>query len=159
MGMTNEEFRKMMNERIERITSGDVSFGGITLGKMVFVDSDAEERSLTMDFTMDERDLNMQGMLHGGVTCLLMDIIMGVLVYAYVGGGPPTVDMNVSFFRPVKAGETLRLRSQINHLGRTYIHTEADIKVLASGKAAAKATGMYMAKNWDEIMSQPGWKV
>jgi len=75
---------------------------------------------------------------------LLLDEAMA---HAVLGGNPgdavcTTVDMNVSYYRPLNLGDRLDCEAKVLKRGSRIVFTEAVIT--ANGKQAAKATDSFM---------------
>lgn len=84
------------------------------------------------------------GKLAGGMMALLLDEAMA---HAVLGGNSgdavcTTVDMNVSYYRPVNPGDQLECEATVLKRGHRIVFTEAIIT--ANGKEAAKATASFM---------------
>lgn len=84
------------------------------------------------------------GKLAGGMMALVLDEAMA---HAVLGGNPgdsvcTTVDMNVSYYRPVKLGETVVCEASVLKRGRRIVFTEAVLTV--NGAETAKATASFM---------------
>lgn len=84
------------------------------------------------------------GKLAGGMMALLLDETMA---HAVLGGNRgdavcTTVDMNVSYYRPVKEGELLVCEATVLKRGSRIVFTEAVIVV--NGVDVSKATGSFM---------------
>jgi len=96
---------------------------------------DAEKRELVMTFeSKDWMNNPMMGM-HGGIIAALADSAMGVLaIMLHQGKISTTVDLNVSFLRPVPLGKTITVKAGCQKLGRNltfmtcegYIEEEPD---------------------------------
>lgn len=88
--------------------------------------------------------VNANSFLHGGITAAMFDQAMGVLsMYCAKGRETPTIDIRVSFCRPVPENTRLFIRSRILGVGNTLIQTAADAYlegepdvIVASGCAA-----------------------
>ena len=151
--MTNQEISKIM-EQILCHQHDQETIGWQVFKNLKLVGCDAESRSLQLDYTVGRQDLNIQHMLHGGVMGILMDFAMGILVIPFIKGAPPTVELDISYFKPVLPGETLRFDSRILHLGRTLIHTETEARILDRGKLAARGKGIFNGKSWEALLGK-----
>jgi uncharacterized protein (TIGR00369 family) len=152
--VTTQESIRKIRQLFRRYPHDSRTIAGRIASRMKFVSYDMKAKTMEIDFMGDAEDLNPAGLLHGGVISTLMDMAMGILVIPIIDGAPPTVELNVSYLRPVKQGETLRFHARITHLGRTVIHTAADAVNLESGKVAASGRGMYFTKNWAQVLEK-----
>lgn len=91
--------------------------------------------------------LNPAGMVHGGWAATLLDSALGCAVHTTLAPGEryTTVEMKVSYLRPIIAGKTGRLtcEGRIVNRGRTLALTEARL-VDAEGKLYAHGTETCM---------------
>ncbi len=86
-----------------------------TLG--VAVREIAEEHA-EMTVTIDDRHLNYMGTVHGGLISTLIDTVCFFPMPLIPSGLMlTTVDLNVSYVRPARKGDTLVARSELLHLG------------------------------------------
>lgn len=80
----------------------------------------------------------------GGVCATLLDEAMA---HAVLGGNNPgeltsTIDMNVSYFRPVSRGDLLTCRARVAKRGKRVVFAEAVVSV--DGNEAAKGSASFM---------------
>lgn len=78
--------------------------------------------------------------MHGGLTCTLLDEVMGDYVFHTVGKPAYTAHMDIRYRKPVPIGQTLRVESWLlKHRGRLYVMagkvTNADGTIAAEAKA------------------------
>ena len=77
------------------------------------------EQHAEMTVTIDARHLNYMGTVHGGLISTLIDTVCFFPMPLIPSGLKlTTVDLNVSFVRPARKGDTLVARSELLHLGR-----------------------------------------
>lgn len=83
--------------------------------------------------------LNNFGKLHGGCTCLLVDVIgtMALLTTNPLKPGV-SVDLNVNFLRAADAGELLNIEGVVLKTGKTLGFTRVTISSASSGKLIAE---------------------
>ena len=84
------------------------------------------------------------GVAAGGILAALLDETMA---HAVLGGNSPgelttTVDMNVSYFRPVNENATLTCEAHVTKRGKRIIFAEATVQ--NNGHQAARATASFM---------------
>jgi acyl-coenzyme A thioesterase 13 len=94
------------------------------------------------ELTVDHRHENSYGTLHGGAITSLVDIVgtMALLAKDHKRGGV-SVDLNVSFVKAAKTGDTVRIRGRVLKLGKTLGFTQVD--VLAADGVTLLATGRH----------------
>ncbi len=105
---------------------------------------DEAGKSCVCSFPVRKWMINANSFLHGGITSAMFDQAMGVLaMYCAKGRETPTIDIRVSFCRPVPEGMRLFIGSRILCVGNTLIQTAADAYIegepgviVASGCAA-----------------------
>jgi uncharacterized protein (TIGR00369 family) len=79
---------------------------------------------------LDIKEMHQQqnGMIHGGVTSTVADIVMGFAAYSLVeeGQGTVTSDLKVAYLRPGK-GNKLIARGKVIKSGNLLYYCEADV--------------------------------
>lgn len=104
----------------------------------------AEERMLCAAFTAEDWMLNPQDTLHGGILSTAADLTMSVLTrYLKRTRGAATVQLSVTFLRPIRRGETFTVRALADHAGRRSVMIRAEIAAEGSDKLAATASGVF----------------
>ena len=90
----------------------------------------------------DDKHMNPHGVVHGAVVYALADTGMGAALYPTLEKGQAcaTIDIKMSYFRPVKSG-AISCTSAIDNKGRTIAHLTA--KIEQGGKLVALATGNF----------------
>ena len=89
---------------------------------------------------------NAAGTLHGGISAGIVDQAMGFVVYCIQPGKgfSPTVQMQLSYHRPIKPGEALSVRVYVMSRGKTVMHLRAEVYSLAApDKLCVSATAVY----------------
>lgn len=86
--------------------------------------------------------MNPHGVVHGAVVFALADTGMGAALYPTLEPGQScaTIDVAISYFRPVRAGRLVCTTELVNR-GRTLAHLSA--RVLAGERLVATASGNY----------------
>jgi uncharacterized protein (TIGR00369 family) len=75
---------------------------------------------LTLSHVMSAHDTNLMGTVHGGVVLKLVDDAAGVVAARYGQGAAVTAAMDeMSFVTPVRVGDVLTVKAQVNWAGRT----------------------------------------
>lgn len=90
----------------------------------------------------DESVYNPIGMVHGGLLCTLLDSAAGCAVHTQLpaGVGYSTIEIKVSFLRPVHAGAgELEIRGGVVRAGRRVVFAEAEARD-GTGRLVGQAT-------------------
>jgi molybdopterin converting factor subunit 1 len=88
----------------------------------------AEPGHVQMEFTASEQFLNPAGLVQGGFITAMLDETMGPAALAMLGPGHfvPTLELKVSFLRPVGAGR-LVADGRVVHMGRSVAFLEGSL--------------------------------
>jgi len=95
--------------------------------------------------TPDERTYNPLGLVHGGVTCTLLDSAIGCAVHTRLPAGVAytTIDLQVSFLRPVRAGDRMLAHAWVTKPGRRVAFAQGEVRDDA-GRLVATATSSLL---------------
>ncbi len=96
-------------------------------------------KSLTESFEIRERQTGPMGILQGGLLCGLFDDVFGPLSFACAKRPCVSIDINVSFVRATKVGETLTIKAEFVSRTRTLFQMRAEAHN-SRGKLVATAT-------------------
>ena len=132
----------------------DVTFDGHCFGcgplnsegfRLVFVPG---PDGSSVEFEVPERYQSWSGMAHGGIVALLLDEAVG---WAAWHAGHPSVTgrLQVSYRRPLKLGERVRIVGNVERIRRTLVYANAYIESRADGQRIADATATLMATGVD----------
>ena len=96
---------------------------------------------------VEERHTNNDGSLHGGVIASLMDSAAGAALNNLFRDKPEvtgyaSIEMNLSFLRPVRAGDRITVEARVLKAGRTLAVAEVEVAA-PSGELAAKGRLTY----------------
>lgn len=89
---------------------------------------------------------NVAGTLHGGMAAAIADQAMGFVVYAIQPGAgfSPTVEMQLSFHRPLRAEGELLVKVEVLTAGKSLIHLRGEIfSASAPERLCVSATAVY----------------
>jgi acyl-coenzyme A thioesterase 13 len=132
--MTNpvlEQFKKSIGQPM-----GSPSPIGKWLGGTLM---EAEENYLVADYLVREDFLNPMGVMHGGVYAVMMDDLMGALVFSLNNEYFfTTVNLAVDFLSSAKSGEIISVKAEAIKAGKNIIHCECKMYNKA-GKLLAKS--------------------
>ena len=112
----------------------------------------------------DRSTYNPVGMVHGGLLCTLLDSAMGVAVQSRLDPGvrSATIELKVSFLRPVRDGGELEIHGRALQIGRRVAFAEAhardhegalvghatsSLAVIGGGPTAPREDGRAAAKD------------
>ena len=127
------------------------SIGDMLQLELVDFDADAgvyDLRCKTMDWMR-----NIAGTLHGGMCATLVDQSMGCVAYcAKPGeGAAPTIEMNVSYHRPLIPEEDVLIRVQLVSVSRSLMHLRSEAYLISQpDKLCISASGVYFYKSAEE---------
>ena len=82
-------------------------------------------------------------MAHGGITSLLLDEAVGWAAW-HAGHPGVTGRLQVSFRRPLKLGERVRVVGKVENVRRSLVYTSAYVDSLDDGSRIADATATLM---------------
>lgn len=85
---------------------------------------------ITLSHIMSAHDTNLLGTVHGGVVMKLVDDAAGAVAGRHSGGPAVTGAMDeMAFLEPVRVGDLLHVKAQINWTGKTSM--EVGVRVVA----------------------------
>ena len=150
-----EQFKNLERELRLRLTQlhtmAPASIGDQMELELVDCDPDAgvyNMRCRTYDWMR-----NIAGTLHGGMCATLVDQAMGCVAFcAKPGEGiAPTVEMNVTYHRPLIPGEDVLIRVELTSVTRSLIHLRSQaFRVSEPDKLCIAATAVYFYKPSNE---------
>jgi uncharacterized protein (TIGR00369 family) len=111
---------------------------------------EAEEGEVKMKFTVEKYMLNPIGILHGGIMAIMLDEVMGAASFTLNRPtGFATINMNVDYLQPAKAGDLVIGVGKVLRTGKTILHIKsklftADYKLIAKATANMIATSVQL---------------
>ena len=94
-------------------------------------------------YTVPERFQSWAGMAHGGVVGLMLDEAVGWAAW-HAGHPGVTGRLQVSYRRPLKLGETVRIVGRVENVRRTLVYATAFVEGAADHSRIADATATLM---------------
>src|SRR5258708_11865999 len=91
------------------------------------------------EFVVPDRFQSWSGMAHGGITSLLLDEAVGWAAW-HAGHPGVTGRLQVSFRRPLKLGERVRVVGKVDKVRRSLAYASASVDSLDDGSRIADAT-------------------
>jgi uncharacterized protein (TIGR00369 family) len=101
------------------------------------------EGGTRLRMVLGPQHMNNIGIAHGGALCTLLDVAMGTAGRTHVGKPVMTLDMQVAFLAPGRAG-VLTAEGRVVRGGRSILFCEAEIRDEA-GELVAKSSGTFKA--------------
>jgi uncharacterized protein (TIGR00369 family) len=95
------------------------------------------------EFEVPERFQSWSGMAHGGVVALMLDEAVGWAAW-HAGHPGLTGRLQVSYRRPLKLGEAVRVVGKVERMRRTLVYATAFIENRDDGSRVADATATLM---------------
>lgn len=109
-----------------------------------FVSCDFEKGTSEMAYTVLDWELNLEDMIHGGITSTALDTSMGMMAHYYMQKTVVTVTMNVSFLKPILLGDTFHIHTKLESLGRTLATLKAEIRLERDNLLAGICNATFM---------------
>ncbi len=142
MPKTNEEFEKAIRERIAEIAAFPPSRMEVQLVPEL-ISADLTDKSAWFSFPVEDWMLNTVDTLHGGTTCFMFDMAMGILLRKYTYRDARTLELQVNYAAPLTLADgRVKVRCQITALSRKIAHFYA-AAYGAGDEPAATATGIF----------------
>lgn len=108
-----------------------------------------EDGRVRAQFTPKDHHQGYPGVLHGGITCALLDETIGrTLVRDDIWA--MTLELNVRFRRPIPIGESLTVVGELTRLRSRTIEGKGEIR-LADGAIGATAEAKYFRLPEDQV--------
>jgi uncharacterized protein (TIGR00369 family) len=95
------------------------------------------------EYQVPEKFQSWGGMAHGGVVALMLDEAVGWAAW-HAGHPGVTGRLQVSFRRPLKLGERVRVVGKVERIRRTLVYANAFIESIEDGSQVADATATLM---------------
>ena len=96
------------------------------------------------EFEVPDRFQSWAGMAHGGVVALMLDEAVGWAAW-HAGHPGVTGRLQVSYRRPLKLGEPVRIVGKVENIRRNLVHCSAVVENQNDGSRIADATATVMA--------------
>jgi uncharacterized protein (TIGR00369 family) len=106
--------------------------------------SSTEEGRAVVSVRAEERHLNPNSTVHGGVVYTLVDVSMAEALRTIIEGDerPVTIEIKINYLEPGKPG-TLTSTAQVRKGGKRLVIVEAEVAQEDGGEIVALATGTY----------------
>src|ERR1700675_2282431 len=97
----------------------------------------------SVDFEVPDKYQSRAGMAHGGIVALLLDEAVGWAAW-HAGHPGVTGRLQVSYRRPLKLGEPIRIVGKVDRVRRTLVYANAYIENRDDRSRVADATATLM---------------
>ena len=97
----------------------------------------------SVEFAVPDRYQSWAGMAHGGIVALLLDEAVGWAAW-HAGHPGVTGRLQVSYRRPLKLGEPIRVVGQVDRMRRSLVYASAFIENRDDGSRVADALATLM---------------
>ena len=110
-----------------------------------FAGCNAAEKSVDINFTVQDWMLNPNGTLHGGMLSTCVDMAMSVLSrYLSKKRLMVTAQLSMNFLRSVQRDEVFTVHVTADHVGRRSVIVHAHVSIDGCEKKACTATAVLM---------------
>jgi len=102
------------------------------------------DRSITLEFPVQEWQLNSENVMHGGIIATAFDIALGVFAH-YLNHNllTVTVSISINYLKPVPAADSLLVTAKATSLGKRIITLSAEGRLKSSGQLTNTAIGTF----------------
>jgi len=103
-----------------------------------------KERSITLEFPVQDWQLNSENVMHGGVIATAFDVALGVFAH-YLNHDLLTVTVNISinYLKPIPAGDSILVTAKVTSLGKRIITLTGECRLKSSGRLTNTAMGTF----------------
>lgn len=137
---------------VERHQSVGQENGVIAKMRPQFIRCDFLAGESVMTYDVLDWELNPQNMIHGGITSTGFDTSLGMLAHYYAYPYVlTTVNLSVSFLRPIRLGDGMIYHSKIKSFGRSLVTLDGAVYLRSNGKLAATATGTFKILHYKKV--------
>ncbi len=143
-----KDFEQVLRSRLDMLhTAGPQTIGDMLQLQLEACDTEKGEFQLRCKTSLWMR--NLAGTLHGGICATLVDQAMGCVAYcAKPGEGTaPTVQLQVSYHRPIIPGEAVLIRIRVISVTKSLMHLSSEASLAsAPDKVCITSTATYFYK-------------
>ncbi len=133
-----EYFREHISEAFERVPSGATRWLGGALREV-------SRGRLVAEFVVREDMANPMKTLHGGAAAMIMDDMLGIMVYLLGNQYAHTsVNLNCDFLNPARIGTKLVATAKVVREGRNIVHCECEIRDSEEKLIAKSASNLVL---------------
>ena len=106
------------------------------------------EQTITIEFPVQEWQLNPSSMMHGGMIATAFDEALGIMA-VYLSGGKRIVSVNLSlnFQKPVPMGESILIEAKATSSGKRLITVSGECRLKDGGLLTNTAIGTFAIIN------------
>ncbi len=133
-----EYFKEQIEDAFERVPSGATRWLGGTL-------KEVSRGRLVAEFVVREDMTNPMKTLHGGAAAMIMDDMLGIMVYLLGNRYAHTsVNLNCDFLNPARIGTKLIATAKVVREGRNIVHCECEIRDSEEKLIAKSASNLVL---------------
>jgi uncharacterized protein (TIGR00369 family) len=138
----NEAVSPKVSTAHEAIGSGAQSLVGYA------IDLSDPAGSAVVTLTVEEKHLNRNGTLQGGIQAMMLDAAAGFAASRHLAGAAPdivpviTLSLTTNYLGPALLGQTLTARGQVTGGGHKVVYATADI-CDSQGRILAQGSGVF----------------
>ena len=144
-----KDLEQIVKERIQLVT--DMIPGSIgDLMKFHLISCDPDRGEYTLGCSTELWMRNVAGTLHGGMCATIVDQAMGFIAHCVKPGEgvAPTVQMQVSYHRPLIPGKDVIVRVQVLSVTKSLMHLTGEAALAEEpDRICLTSTGMYFYKS------------
>lgn len=139
-----------LNKRIETLRSYEIKNSNETpislQMKPELYDFSFEEQKIIISFPVQEKFLNPNNSMIGGLITNAIDMACGLLIFA-VGGTiiPPTITMTANFINAIFLDDTLLIEAKVESWGKRIINISARGTSKNNGKTIVTSTASFVS--------------
>ena len=146
--ITSEQMRQLVEAALaSRLACSEPNLPNSYLAPRV-VSCDGPRLQLELAFDTKSWMSNPMGIVHGGMTAVMLDTSMGLVCWSLCSHGTPTISMTVNYTRPVPLNRTVHVRARMVVFGRTSSQLSAELYLPeAPDRVLAFGTGVYITRD------------
>ena len=113
-----------------------------------FINCNYEEKSLTIEFKVNEWELNPEGILFGGLTVSMLDNAYGFLCHYFAGDRfISTISENTTFLKPGRLNDIIQVKVKAASNGKTIVNMNGEVFNLTNNVLMATSQSSFMMLN------------
>jgi len=143
-----KEGQKYMEDIFKKVFQSESEDGDNRINVMLnakFCSCSFVEKTLEIEFPVQEWELNPVLTMHGGLMATTIDMTCGLLVrFMKRSNEAATVHLSVDYLRSVQPDEDFIVSAKVNKFGRNIIFLTAEVKIKHTHQIAATASLIFV---------------